>query len=218
MSPTAKFHGMISTFTIGTTYWILLHLANFIPPADSLLPWQKAVIAYVTSPAMYALSATGLRWVLDRWRLARQWFLGAGYLEGTWIGCYVLKTGEKLYTVEHFEQTLDRLTITGQSSTENDSRPRFTWTSKSSDIDVEHGFLTYSYSCTDAAAIPSVTFDGIANFKFRRPNSKTAPIDIHGSSGDLIDMILYPNHEILLSREQVEFFEAWNEAKRKTTC
>jgi len=218
MSPMAKFHGMITTFAIGTTYWLLLHVSKFIPPGDSLPPWKKAIAVYVASAGIYSLSATVLRWALDRWRLARQVFLEAGYLEGTWIGCYTLKTGEKLYTVEHFEQTLDRLTITGQSSTATESRPRYTWTSKSSDIDVEHGALTYAYSCTDTAVVPSVTFDGIANFKFTRPNSMTPPLKIHGHSGDLIDMILYPNNEMLLSREQVDFVEAWKEAVLKTTC
>src|ERR1700733_13844427 len=115
MSPTAKFHLMISTFTIGTVYWILLYVSKFIPPIDTLSPWQKAVVAYITSAAAYKLFAAGLRWILDRWRLSREWFLGAAYLEGTWIGCYRTKAGEKLYTVEHFEQTLDGLTIRGQS-------------------------------------------------------------------------------------------------------
>jgi hypothetical protein len=216
MSPTAKFHGMISTFTIGTVYWILLHLSQFIPPSDTLVPWKKSIAVYITSAAVYALSAAGLRWVLDRWRLARQWFLGAGYLEGTWVGSYVLKSGEKLYTVEYFQQTLDSLIIIGQSSTATDISPIFTWTSKSSDIDVENGALTYSYSCTNMVAIPPLIFEGIANFKFIRQNTKTAPETIYGYSADLSDMTIYPNREFLLARKQMDVVEAWKQAKQKS--
>jgi hypothetical protein len=215
MSPMAKFHGMISTFTIGTVYWIMLHMSKFIPPMDTLSPWQKAIIAYITSAAVYTLSAAGLRWILDRWRLSRQWFLGAAYLEGTWVGCYMTKASEKLYTVEHFEQTLDGLTIRGQSSSATSSTPRFKWTSKASSIDAAAGAFTYSYTCTDLAAIPPSPFEGIANFTFQRPNTKTPPDKIDGYSADLSDMTIYPNREFLLTREQMDLAEALEQAKTK---
>jgi hypothetical protein len=215
MSPTAKFHGTISTFTIGTVYCILLHLSAILPPVDSLRPWQKAIVAYVTSGAVYGLAATGLRYVLDRWRRSRQWFLGPSYLEGTWIGSYRTKAGEKLYTVEHFEQSLDGLTIRGQSSSAADRTPRFKWTSKACSIDETAGALTYSYTCTDLAAIPASPFEGIANFTFQRQNTKAPPEKIDGYSADLTDMTIYPNHEFLFTREQMDLAEAWELAKQK---
>jgi hypothetical protein len=215
MSPTAKFHGTISTFTIGSVYWILLHLSAILPPLDSLPPWQKAIVAYVTSGAVYGLTATGLRWVLDRWRKSRQWFLGASYLEGTWVGAYTTKSGDKMYSVEHFEQTLDGLTIRGQASSAVDSTPRFKWTSKACSIDETAGTLTFSYTCTDLAAIPPSPFEGIANFTFERPNTKTPPDKIDGYSADLTDMTIYPNRELLLSREPIDLIEAWKQAKNR---
>lgn len=49
------------------------------------------------------------------------------------------KTGEELYTVEHFEQTLDGLTIRGQASAATNNTPRFKWTSKACSIDGASG-------------------------------------------------------------------------------
>jgi hypothetical protein len=218
MSPAARLHGTISTFTIGTVYWILLHLSAILPSVASLQPWQKAIVAYVTSAAVYGFAAAALRFVLDRWQQSRQWFLGASYVEGTWIGCYKTKAGEKRYSVEHFEQTLDGLTIRGQASDDTNGTPIFTWTSKASSVDADTGTLTFSYTITDLTKTPPLPFEGIANFTFERPNTKTPPQKINGYSADLSDMTIYPNREILLSRQKVDMVEAWNEAKRKTTC
>ena len=46
------------------------------------------------------------------------------------------------------------------------------------------GALTYSYTCTDLAAIPASPFEGIANFTFQRRNTKTPPEKIDGYSAD----------------------------------
>jgi hypothetical protein len=58
-------------------------------------------------------------------------------------------------------------------------------------------------------------FEGIANFTFERPNTKTPPETIDGYSADLTDMTIYPNRELLLAREQIDLTEAWKQAKTK---
>jgi hypothetical protein len=75
--------------------------------------------------------------------------------------------------------------------------------------------LTYSYTCTDLAAIPASPFEGIANFTFQRRNTKTPPEKIDGYSADLTDMTIYPSHEFLLTREQMDLAEAWEQAKSR---
>jgi hypothetical protein len=217
MSPTAKFHGTISTFTVGTVYWIMLHISKILPPVDNLSPWQKAIVAYVTSVAVYNLAAAGLRWFLGRSRLARQLFLGAIYLEGTWVGCYESPSKEKRLTVEHFEQTLEGLTIRGAAFTENSNAEIVQWISKATSINEIDGTLTYSYACTHLSTPPS-QFEGLANFRFTRTDATRAPEILDGYSADLIDGVSSGNHEVLLTRKLKNFRAAWEDAKKMNLC
>jgi hypothetical protein len=217
MSPTAKFHGTISTFTVGTVYWIMLHVSTILPPVDRLALWQKAVVAYATSVAVYNLAASGLRWFLGRSRLSRQLFLGAIYLEGTWVGCYETPSKEKRLTVEHFEQTLEGLTIRGAAYTETSNAEIVQWISKATSINETDGTLTYSYACTHRA--PSLSqFEGLANFYFTRTDATRPPEILDGYSADLIDGISSGNHEVLLTRKLKNFREAWEDAKKMKLC
>jgi hypothetical protein len=217
MSPANKFHGSVSVFTVGSVYWIMAYVSTWLPPVEGLPTWEKAIIAYITSAAVYQLTATGLRGLLDRWRWAREWTLGAAYVEGTWIGCYKTAANENRITVEHFEQTLDRLTIRGYAFTENSNSPIIDWTSKAASVDESLGMLTFSYSC-DIRTTPPQQFEGIANFKFERTNTKTPPEWMNGYSADLTDGVFSPNREHLLSREQVDLPTAWKKTKEQKLC
>lgn len=216
MSPANRFHLFVATLTVGFMYWLLGHLSAWFPSTDALGSWQKAAIAYISSAGFYQLSATGLRYVLDHSKLARQWTLGAAYIEGTWIGCYKTPGNENRLTVEHFEQTLDGIAIKGYAFTEGSDRPVVDWTSRAAAVDGSLGVLTYSYTCNQAT--DKTSFEGIADFKFERAQTRKPPQYLNGYSADLIDGIRAGNRESLLSREQVDLPTAWKRAKQQKLC
>src|SRR2546421_738684 len=144
MSPANRFHIFVATLTITSMYWFLTRLSELVPNPDSLSPWQRAAIAYVSSAAFYQLCALGLRYVLDRWIWARGKVFGPDFVRGTWAGCYKTPQGENRITIEHIEQTLDGIIITGYAFTEQTDRPIIMWTSKAAAVNSNDGVLTYS--------------------------------------------------------------------------
>jgi hypothetical protein len=212
MSPSNKFHLFVATTTIAVMYWIINHLSPLLQSTAHLNLYYRVAIVYLGSAAFYQLLASGLRWLFEYWRHLRRWVLGPEYIEGTWIGCYKNPAGQKQFTIEHFEQTLDRIVIRGYAYLENGTL-HAQWNSKAVAVNADQGTLTYSYDC-DVHANKS-SFQGLAAFTFERKGPRKAPTAMCGYSADLIDGVRSTNQEIKLSDSQVDVGKALAEAKRK---
>jgi hypothetical protein len=210
MSASSRFHWFVTTSTITVMYWVLYYLGKTFPSPSTLNIYSKTVIVYIGSVAFYQLLASSLRWLFDHVRWVRRKVLGPEYLEGTWIGCFAGQGGEKQFTVEHFEQTLDGIVIRGYA--QNETNALFAqWTSKSVAIDSVKGTLTYSYDCDLRAS----KGQGLAMFMFQRKDFHKPPGGLVGYSADLVDGIGSPNTEYKLSDAQVILAEAMEAAKKK---
>jgi hypothetical protein len=98
--------------------------------------------------------------------------------------CFGAPTGDKTFTVEHFEQTLETVTVRGIAY-RGDGSPYAHWTSIAVSIDAAAGTLTYTYNCDVYARTSS--FQGVAVFPFERETPRDAPTTIDGYSADLVE-------------------------------
>src|SRR5260370_41570992 len=84
------------------------------PSLAGLIPIIKGVLAVLISVGIYRVLASLLIVFARRWRGVKRLLLGANYLDGTWIGKFQTDDSLTIYTVEHFEQDLSSLHISGR--------------------------------------------------------------------------------------------------------
>lgn len=214
MSPANKFHLFVATMTIGFMYWVITKLELWFPHPNGLPPVWRGAIAYLSASGVYGHLATALRYALHRFQFARRIILGPEYVEGTWVGFYKTGNNETRLTVEHFEQSIDGVTIKGYAFTENSDEPIEDWTSKSVSMNAVVGELTYSYNCSRVA--DNTTFQGQADFKFERQNPRKPPEFLNGYSADFpTSGKKCPNREKKVSVKQLALPVAWAKAKHE---
>jgi hypothetical protein len=207
-----KFHLFVSTTTIAAMYWIITHLSSRFPHLEKVSLQYRLLIIYLGSAGFYQLLALGLSWLYEHNRLLRRLVLGPEYVEGTWIGCYRNPQGQKKFTVEHFDQTLDGVVIRGYAFNDDDTEYG-KWLSTSVSINAAQGVLTYSYDCQIFAAKNG--FQGLAVFTFIRKRPGSPPRGMSGYSADLVDGIRSPNGEVKYSHKQVDWLAALQAAKKQ---
>lgn len=209
-----KFHLFVSTTTIAAMYWIIVHLSARFPHVEKVSVYYRAIIVYLGSAGFYQLVALGLSWLYEHFRLLRRLVLGPEYVEGTWIGCYRNERGDKKFTVEHFDQTLDGVVVRGHAYNDDaNNTEHATWISTSVAVNAAQGLLTYSYDCDSAGA--TNRFQGLAVFTFVRKRPGSPPKSLSGYSADLVDGVRSTNIEMKHSHKQVDLQTALLAAKKQ---
>lgn len=134
-------------------------------------------------------------------------------MQGTWVGHFTGRAGDIRYIVEHFEQTIDGLTIRGQSFTETGSS-HANWTTEAATIDAERGRLIYTYSCDILTR--GVVLQGVGVFHFDRVDQFSQARTIEGHVADLIDGIRLHSLETKISDRLITITDALSQAKSAT--
>jgi hypothetical protein len=205
LSPAARFHALIATITV----FVMFRVISFGLPALGVVgadyPVAGAASTLLGSVGVYRLLAAGLNWLLERQLWIKRLVFGPHFLHGTWVGYFFGHTGEKRYTVEHFDQNLDGLVISGRSYTSAQQEHGY-WTTEATSIDARKGRLIYTY--TFDVKTRSISLSGVSTFQFERSASHKAPEAISGFAHDLSD-----EHRIAVHEERIsDGFVAWTPA------
>jgi hypothetical protein len=189
MTPETRFHATVLGITVFLMFIALSKLYPLIQSFVTMQPILAPVAALLISAGTYSLIARGLIILLRHIRLLKRILLGASYLEGTWIGYTRGSSGEYRWVVEHFEQELTSLVITGRSFAQ-DGSDHAQWKSEASQIDAHRGQLIYYYICDLFNS--NVPLQGICVFNFKRKSVTTPPDIISGYSANVVNNIRVP--------------------------
>lgn len=186
-------------------FWAITYAVPIIKVfANSPLLSGSATI--VASVGLYRLLAVGLEWLFRRILLVRRWIFGPSFMHGTWIGYFVGHAGDKRYTVEHYDQELDGLSIAGRSFTIG-KELHAQWNSNSIGIDVRQGSLIYTSTLNIISRQHSE--ENLNILQFERSASYSAPTSITGFSQDLGDDQRIATHAIKISDQLLTWEEAF---------
>lgn len=210
MTAIHRFHLYVATMTVSVMYLTLVHLLPRFSSAENPSIYYRLPLAFLGSVASYQLLAKTLLMLFNGSLLVRKLILGPEFVEGTWIGYYTDSKGDRKFTVERFEQTLDRIIIRGAAKRDNDQEA-VQWESLDVSVDPVNGQLIYMYNCDPHSA--KSRHQGIAVFQFERKGPGKPPHILYGYSADLIDGVRSTNRERKMSDRYVEFSVALKEAK-----
>ncbi len=182
MTPLKKYHLCITIVTVSIMAIVLTNLIPWLERRQLSTPWLGLIVGAVGSTAIYTGFAKILSGLLESNRLLKKLLFGKDDLQGTWIGMYQRADGCSVYSVEHFEQSLETLNIKGKGFTETGETIN-DWTSTASAIESKDKKLIYTYTC-DRYGGPE-QFQGVCVFSLERPSSSSRPMVIHGYSADL---------------------------------
>ena len=178
MVTTTKFQSFVLSVTTLIVFSAWFKLNSFV----IINPYVKIVITSLISLGLYQLVASFFLFLFGHIRIIRKFFLGAKYIEGTWIGFYIGLSGKVRFIIEHFEQDFETTIVRGTSY--NDlSQFHNSWISYPANTDVSKGELTYMYELKGIQDKSIGT--GIAFFSLTRENQSSAPTMIKGFSADL---------------------------------
>ena len=114
------------------------------------------------------------------------------------------------FVVEHYDQSLDGLTITGQSFTEA-LEDHGSWTTEATSVRKDQ--LTYTY--TFKVSTGTVPLEGITTFTLQRAAPHKGPNALRGFAHDLNDRQRIVIREFKLSSKFVPWMDALAEAKKR---
>ena len=115
MSPTENFNSLVIGATVSIMFALIVSLAPELRAASARFPALSVIVGFLLSAGTYRLLAIALRWLMRRSHHVLALVLGPSYMRGTWIGWFRGHSGELRSMVEHFNQDLDSLLITGHS-------------------------------------------------------------------------------------------------------
>jgi hypothetical protein len=144
MSPVAKFNALLASTTISIMFVIIVSLAPRLRGASVYVPALGVAAGFLVSTGTYRLLAIALRWLMEQSYRVRALVLGPSYMSGTWIGWFRGHSGELRYMIEHFNQDLDSMVITGHSF-HADGSAHGQWHSEAVALDARKGSLTFTY-------------------------------------------------------------------------
>lgn len=171
-----------------------------------------ALVGFVISLGLYRLIANFIIYLTQQSTWIKKKFLGAYFLEGTWVGFYIGASGKERYIIERFEQEIDTLVIRGKSFDEN-LNYHSTWVSTSVNIDVANGRITYMYDLIPIKEIKNN--NGICVFNFERDNQYSKPKGLTGFSADIhIGIKIRAKEEKLSDLCNIREVEALEAAKK----
>lgn len=211
MKPEYRFHSYITAATVTVMYFVIKYLPALI--SENSYAFLNPAFALLLSLGIYKLLASILQIFFRKFGFVKKHLLGPSYINGTWIGKFTSTTGEPVYTVEHFEQTLSSLKIRGQAYRES-GETYAQWTSVSETIDETAGILTYTYNCDKPTEKGS--FQGVCVFQFERVDETCCPDRIRGYSADLVDGVRTPNYETKISDELIPAVDVLAKARSIT--
>ncbi|WDE06723.1 hypothetical protein SG34_007410 [Thalassomonas viridans] len=203
-----KFHSYITVFTVVVMYFMIQRVAPLINGYDI----AKPVAAFISAVGIYNIFAKILLAISRNWLWLKKHFLGASFVNGTWVGKFTNSNNETIFTVEYFDQTLNYLVIRGEAFREN-GESYAQWLSKATHINEADGVLTYTYTC-DKDEVKS-TMQGVCVFSFQREAAHLPPSFMKGYSADLVDGVRDSNSETKVSDSLVPLQEAITLAKEK---
>jgi hypothetical protein len=190
---TTVFQFWITLATIAVMFVIIRHVLPLIPTNPTAYGVSLDVgITFLSSIGAYQSIARLLMLLFDHCPHVRKFVLGPSFVAGTWIGCYRDKAGEPRFTVEIFEQSLDRTIVRGWAFG-SDKKLQADWVSDAVEVYPISGMLRYSYNCQLYSF--KTAHQGIAVFSFDRRTYKDPPIKMIGYSADLTDGDRTQNHE-----------------------
>jgi hypothetical protein len=190
MTPTERFQSVITVATMLVMFVGVVLGAPYLRELESKAP--AAIALALTSFGLYRLLAITFAWLLKKWLWLRSLLLGSSYLRGTWVGYFVGHAGDWRYVVEHFQQDLYSLVVTGRSFTHT-GEAHAHWISDATTIDAGRGRLIYTYTCDVLSRV--VTYQGVAVLQFERPTEDSAPVAMAGYVADLVDGTRLAVHE-----------------------
>lgn len=210
MQAITRFYALVTGLTVFVMFWVISSVGPLLDKGSGIHPLIASAGALAGSVGVYRLLALGFTWVLARSVLVRSWVFGPLFLHGTWVGYFHGHTNEKRFVVEHYDQSLDGLTITGRSFTETLKDHGF-WTTEATSIRKER--LTYTYSFDVITGTNSL--EGITSFLFQRGAPHKGPNALSGFAHDLNDPQRIAVHEFKLSDEFLPWADALAQAKSR---
>lgn len=172
----------------------------------------EIAISIFSSASLYVFLTSFLNYLFNNIQLMKKALLGRRFLEGTWIGSFEGKNGEKRILVEIFSQTLEETQITGESFDLN-GVVLGRWKSETTSINSKKSTLIYSYQCEVLRRKES--YSGIAKFNIQKSEKASFPNSLRGYSADLIDGKRQNSIEYKLSDKEIDFEVALKKALDK---
>ncbi|MCP4312966.1 MAG: hypothetical protein GY790_17030 [Bacteroidetes bacterium] len=126
---------------------------------------MKAFISLVVTGSTYSLLLFICKYLLVRLQLFRKLVFGKAWLEGTWVGFYIGRSGKVRYYTHTIEQDFDRTLIRANAFKENGSHFAF-WVIEETWIKPRVGTLQYMYQTF--AHRNNFLDEGLANFSLCR--------------------------------------------------
>lgn len=178
MKPTIK----LSSIGFGISTAIVFSIWKLLLEIGTINIIVTTIIGMVISLGLYRLIANFILYLIQKSTWIKCKFLGAHFMEGTWVGFYIGASGNVRYIVERFEQEVDSLVIRGKSFDEK-LNYHSTWNSNSVNIDILNGKLSYMYELSPIKEIKNS--NGICFFTLDRDSQYDKPTGLTGFSADI---------------------------------
>lgn len=187
MKPIIRLQSIVFSITTAIIYFLWGYLNTLITEN----PYKGLILGALIALGTYRFVLDIVTIMFNNNIMMKKFIFKNYYLEGTWIGCYVNKTGDQdkvIYYIEDFEQSFDKLIVRGRSFYENESY-KGSWISENISLDVIKGKITYNYQ-TDMIDNTFIN-PGQAVFNFVRKKENVPPYKMYGFTSDL-----YSNNKV----------------------
>jgi hypothetical protein len=210
MQAITRFYALITGLTVFVMFWVISSVGPLLHNGSGIHPLIASAAALAGSVGVYRLLAVGFSWLLARSVIVRSWVFGPLFLHGTWIGYFHGHSDEIRFVVEHYDQSLDGLTITGLSYNKTLKNHGF-WTTEATSIRKERLTYTYSFDVISGTG----PLQGITSFLFQRAAPHKGPIALSGFAHDLNDAQRIAIQEFKLSDKLLPWADALEVAKNR---
>jgi hypothetical protein len=205
----------LASLTIATTVVVMFIGVVIVAPklqsANAASIITAGAASALVSVGIYRLIAALFLWLFKKCRAIRRFALGAGYLEGTWVGHYKDSESKLRFTIEFIDQSSGETKIHGREIDQTGAT-RGSWKSDSVSVDPQNQRIIYNYSC--GMHENRADQRGIAVFDLITQEDGGYPSILDGYAADLIDGQKDPNKEYKISETAVKDEFALIEAHR----
>jgi hypothetical protein len=178
MKITTRFQSIVLSVTTLIVFYIWFKVGAMI----LINPYLKIIATSLISLSVYNYVASFFLLLFRKSMRIRKYFLGAQFVEGTWVGFYIGLQGNVRYTIEHIEQDFETIIVRGTAYNEM-QRFHTSWISSPANVDVVKGEMNYMYELKGIQE--NMIGTGVAFFSFGRQDQYTAPRTLRGFSADL---------------------------------
>jgi hypothetical protein len=138
MKPVQKFYFYVVTATL--MFEGLRLVMPRLPEGGVPAAIAGGIATALGSWGLYRVLHAVVAALLEKWDWLLKFVLGAEYVNGTWVGFVLTKTGKPRLVVEKYEQSLYHLLIRGWSFLPNGD-PEASWTTNSAQVVLPDGKL-----------------------------------------------------------------------------